>query len=160
MWYIRPQLDVWILPRKHFSTCAQRPERFPFSHPHQNERPKLPGNIATGRLHDIAQGSRDIHPPPTHTPLGYPSQASTFSTLTAHSILQQYTRAFAGAWRKQICFQTRKNAASAKQAVTWRSPRHVRETAALFTRPTQHGVPTKRSLSPGRPSRRHQHRGS
>ncbi|CAN0248167.1 unnamed protein product, partial [Ectocarpus sp. 13 AM-2016] len=54
--------------RKHFSTWAQRPERFPISisHPHQNERPKLPGNIATGRLHDIAQGSRDIQPPP-HT---------------------------------------------------------------------------------------------
>ncbi|CAN0444833.1 unnamed protein product, partial [Ectocarpus sp. 8 AP-2014] len=53
-----------------------------------------------------------------------------------------------------------KDAASAKQALTSRSPRHVWETAAFFTWPTQYGVPNKRSLSPGRPSRRHQHRGS
>ncbi|CAN0543968.1 unnamed protein product [Ectocarpus sp. 12 AP-2014] len=55
---------------------------------------------------------------------------------------------------------TRKNAASAKLALPLRSPRHVWETEALSTWPTRHGVPTKRSLSPGRPSRRHQHRGS
>ncbi|CAN0139428.1 unnamed protein product [Ectocarpus sp. 13 AM-2016] len=92
---------------------------------YQNERPKLLGNVATGRLHDIAQGSHYIPSPHAHTHDSATHLKAQHSPRAPHTPFYSSTRALSlvSGENKPASRQERRCFGQASSNLTVSSPR-------------------------------------